>query len=73
MPSRQVEVWRTVPRTNGFDSIAYHRSIWAQEVSIHGYIPARALGTPLAPMSQVSIFPPVIHATAVGANSFDDD
>ncbi|WP_322966413.1 DUF6531 domain-containing protein [Sphingomonas fuzhouensis] len=41
--SLQVEVWRTAPRVNGVEGLPYHRSIWGQEVTIHGTIPREAI------------------------------
>jgi hypothetical protein len=41
--SLQVEVWRTAPRTNGVEGLPYHRSIWAEEVTIHHSIPLDAV------------------------------
>ncbi len=41
--SIQVEVWRTSPRVNGPDGRAYHRSIWAEEVTIYQSIPPSAI------------------------------
>jgi len=43
VPSLQVEVWRTAPRVNGAEGLAYHRSIWAQEVTIYQSIPPDAI------------------------------
>jgi hypothetical protein len=45
--SLQVEVWRTAPRVNGVEGLPYHRSIWAQEVTIHQQIPANAILGPV--------------------------
>lgn len=39
----QVEVWRHAPRVNAFEGLAYHRSIWAQEVTIFQEIPNSAI------------------------------
>ena len=42
----QVEVWRDVPRVGTINTamdLAYHRSIWAQEVTIRGSIPREAI------------------------------
>ncbi|CAJ0822882.1 hypothetical protein LMG18101_05238 [Ralstonia flaminis] len=41
--SLQAEVWRSAPRVNGVDGLAYHRSIWAQEVTIYQTIPKEAI------------------------------
>lgn len=41
--SFQTEVWKTAPRVNGVEGLPYHRSIWAQEVTIHQTIPATAI------------------------------
>ena len=41
--SFQTEVWKTAPRVNGVAGLPYHRSIWAQEVTIHQQIPANAI------------------------------
>jgi hypothetical protein len=43
VPSLQVEVWKTAPRVNGVAGLAYHRSIWGQEVTIFQHIPASAI------------------------------
>jgi hypothetical protein len=43
VPSLQVEVWRFAPRVNGAAGLPYHRSIWAQEVTIYQSIPAEAI------------------------------
>lgn len=43
VPSLQVEVWQTAPRVNGPAGLPYHRSIWAQEVTIHQTIPREAI------------------------------
>ncbi|MGL5386826.1 MAG: hypothetical protein ACRDCA_13400 [Serratia sp. (in: enterobacteria)] len=42
VPSTQVEVWKHAPRVNGIDGLPYHRSIWAQEVTIFLEIPPSA-------------------------------
>ena len=39
----QVQVWEHAPRTTGIDGLAYHRSIWAQEVTILQEIPYSAI------------------------------
>jgi hypothetical protein len=43
----QVEVWRAAPRVNGVQGLPYHRSIWAQEVTIHQRIPFDAVLGPV--------------------------
>ncbi|TBL82570.1 RHS repeat-associated core domain-containing protein [Hafnia alvei] len=43
VPSTPVEVWQTATRATGIDGLAYHRSIWAQEVTIHLSIPNTAI------------------------------
>jgi hypothetical protein len=45
--SFQAEVWRTAPRLNGVQGLPYHRSIWAQEVTIFQEIPASAILGPV--------------------------
>ena len=39
----KVEVWQHAPRVNGVDGLAYHRSIWAQEITIFQEIPNSAI------------------------------
>jgi hypothetical protein len=41
--SFRTEVWRHAPRVNGVRGLAYHRSFWAQEVTIFQEIPASAI------------------------------
>ncbi len=41
--SFNVEVWQHAPRVNGIEGLAYHRSIWAQEVTIYKNIPNSAI------------------------------
>ncbi|EPF4654738.1 RHS repeat-associated core domain-containing protein, partial [Cronobacter sakazakii] len=41
--SFNVEVWQHAPRVNGIEGLAYHRSIWAQEVTIYKDIPNSAI------------------------------
>nr|WP_307732171.1 hemagglutinin repeat-containing protein [Massilia aurea] len=41
--SFQAEVWQTAPRVNGVAGLPYHRSIWAQEVTIFQEIPQSAI------------------------------
>ncbi|MBK6917056.1 MAG: hypothetical protein IPH07_06620 [Deltaproteobacteria bacterium] len=43
VPSMQVEVWQHAPRANGMRGLPYHRSIWAQEVTIFHSIPFDAI------------------------------
>jgi hypothetical protein len=63
----QVEVWKDVSRSNSYgESMAYHRSIWAQETSIYQSVPGNAIYTPFAPLSQVSIFPIAVKGAGVG-------
>jgi RHS repeat-associated protein len=47
VPSFQAEVWRTAPRVNGVEGLPYHRSIWAQEVTVFQDIPAGAIIGPV--------------------------
>ena len=47
--SLQAEVWQTAPRVNGVDGLPYHRSIWAQEVTIYQTIPPKAIIGPVVP------------------------
>jgi hypothetical protein len=62
----QVELWKQLPRSNIYaESTAYHRSIWAQEVTIHQSIPATAIYSPFAPMSQVSVLPVLGRSAAI--------
>jgi hypothetical protein len=70
VPTEQVQVWQNVARSNAVDSLAYHRSIWAQEVSIYQNVPARAIGTPFAPMSQVPAYGPISYGLAIGSSVF---
>lgn len=44
--SLQAEVWRTAPRVNGVPGLPYHRSIWAQEVTIFQSVPQSAILNP---------------------------
>ena len=39
----KVEVWQHAPRVNGVEGLPYHRSIWAQEVTIFQEIPNSAI------------------------------
>ncbi|QZN98223.1 DUF7587 domain-containing protein [Symbiopectobacterium purcellii] len=41
--SQSVEVWKTAPRANGVNGLPYHRSIWAQEVTVFKEIPNSAI------------------------------
>lgn len=41
--SFKTEVWRHAPRVNGELGLPYHRSIWAQEVTIYLEIPKSAI------------------------------
>ncbi|WP_338768686.1 DUF6861 domain-containing protein [Massilia sp. METH4] len=41
--SFHTEVWQTAPRVNGVAGLPYHRSIWAQEVTIYQEIPQNAI------------------------------
>ncbi|WP_234991571.1 RHS repeat-associated core domain-containing protein, partial [Pectobacterium actinidiae] len=41
--SPNVEVWKTAPRVNGTEGLPYHRSIWAQEVTVYKDIPNSAI------------------------------
>lgn len=43
VPTKQVEVWKHAKRAAGTTSLAYQRSIWAQEVTIHLSIPHSAV------------------------------
>ena len=43
VPSMKVEVWQHAPRVNGTQGLPYHRSIWAQEVTIYREIPTNAI------------------------------
>ena len=45
--SLQVEVWQTAPRVNGVRGLPYHRSIWAEEVTIFESIPQSAILEPI--------------------------
>lgn len=47
--SPQAEVWQTAPRVNGVEGLPYHRSIWAQEVTIYQTIPRKAIIGPVSP------------------------
>jgi hypothetical protein len=67
--ANQVEVWQNVARTNLSDSLAYHRAIWAQEVSVYQSIPAQAIYSPLAPLSQVPLSPIVARSLLTGGVS----
>ncbi|WP_276207157.1 RHS repeat-associated core domain-containing protein, partial [Lonsdalea iberica] len=41
--SPNAEVWKTAPRVNGTGGLPYHRSIWAQEVTVYKEIPNSAI------------------------------
>lgn len=43
IPTKQVEVWKHAKRAAGTKGLAYHSSIWAQEVTIHLSIPNTAI------------------------------
>jgi hypothetical protein len=43
VPSMKVEVWRHAPRVTGVRGLPYHRSIWAQEVTVFQIIPHYAI------------------------------
>jgi len=43
VPNAKVEVWRDAPRVNGAEGLPYHRSIWAEEVTILDSIPKDAI------------------------------
>ena len=43
VPNFMTEVWQHAPRVNGVAGLPYHRSIWAQEVSIFQSIPREAI------------------------------
>jgi RHS repeat-associated protein len=45
--SFQTEVWRQAPRVNGVQGLPYHRSFWAEEVTIFQDIPASAILGPV--------------------------
>ena len=45
----QIEVWQTAPRVNGVEGLPYHRSYWAEEVTIFQDIPHSAI---LGPVKQ---------------------
>ncbi|MFT3733510.1 MAG: hypothetical protein QM776_00465 [Rhodocyclaceae bacterium] len=68
VPSASVEVWQGLARSQNYvESMAYHRSIWAQEVSIYQAIPAGAVYTPLAPLAQISVWKPVLSGSGLAA------
>ena len=41
--SLKVQVWEHVPRTSGIEGLPYHRSVWAQEVTVLHEIPSSAI------------------------------
>ncbi len=41
--STKVEVWQSAPRTNGINDLPYHRSIWAEKVTIYKEIQNSAI------------------------------
>jgi RHS repeat-associated protein len=43
VPSFMTEVWQHAPRVDGVAGLPYHRSIWAQEVTIFQSIPREAI------------------------------
>lgn len=67
----QVEVWQTTARSNIYKlSEPYHRSIWAQEVSVYQSVPARAIYTPFTPITQVPVYRPVTYGLTIGGTGF---
>ncbi|MET4862615.1 DUF7587 domain-containing protein [Morganella morganii] len=41
--SPKVEVWQHALWTNGIEGLSYHRSIWAEEVTVYQEIPSSAI------------------------------
>jgi hypothetical protein len=81
VPNAQVELWRTAPRTNIYNppdaqstlfpsTLPYHRSIWAQEVSIYQRVPSQAIYTPFSPLSQVQVYRPITYGLTQGSTGF---
>lgn len=71
VPNAQVEVWQTAGRSNTYKlSEPYHRSIWAQEVSIYQSVPARAIYTPFTPITQVPVYRPITYGLTLGGTGF---
>ncbi len=67
VPNVKVEVWQTAPRSNIYKlSEPYHRSIWAQEVSVYQSVPSQAIYTPFSPMSQVPVYLPMAYGLTLG-------
>ncbi|UAL02031.1 LysM peptidoglycan-binding domain-containing protein [Cupriavidus pauculus] len=63
----QVEVWKGLARSSTYgESMAYHRAIWAQEVSVYRSIPVQAIYSPLAPLSQTAVSPIVTRSMFTG-------
>lgn len=65
----QVELWQHAARNNNMygQSMAYYRSVWAQEVSIYQHVPAIAIG---GPMSYVSLVRPIGFGIGTASGTF---
>lgn len=48
----------------------YHRSVWAQEVSIYQSVPSQAIYTPFSPLSQVQVYRPITYGLTLGSTGF---
>lgn len=63
----QIEIWNDLTRSNMYgNSMAYHRAIWGQEVSVFRSISAQAVYSPFAPLGQVQVRPMVIRSLLTG-------
>lgn len=71
VPGVQAEVWQTAPRSSIYDlTKPYHRSIWAQEVTVNQSVPSQALYTRFSPMSQVTTYRPITYGLTLGGTGF---
>ncbi|NML47872.1 hypothetical protein HHL11_29250 [Ramlibacter sp. G-1-2-2] len=78
VPNAKVEVWPTQPRSNIYNPIdpqstmLYHRSIWAQEVSIFQSVSSKAIYTPFSPASQVPAYRNITYGLSVGSSTYSN-
>jgi len=71
VPNAQVEVWQDVSRSSIYDlSKPYHRSIWAQEVTVYQAVPSQALHASFNPLSQVAVYRPFTYGLTLGGTGF---
>ena len=62
----QVEVWMNIDRSTTTGEIVFHRSFWAQEVTIYRGVPQEAIYTPFSPINQVPVYKPVTQGLIIG-------